>query len=248
MARETRTGPKSVETGREYRLTCSACDNATIHLVLNSAEFVREYLDGSFGVDYCDTFQIVECRGCQTVSFRHCSSNSEDVNLDPETGEPEEIETETLYPGRLKGRKQLAHVYRLPATVQRIYLETLGALTNSFPILVGIGIRALVEAMCHDRSATGRNLEERLDSLVSQGVVSKEGAEILHGLRLMGNKAAHEVTPPKLGDLNVAFDVIEHALEGVYILPELSAKLPRRKPRLKAADDTYRAVAEASPE
>ena len=229
MAKESRTGPESKAQGKDYRLTCGTCDRETVHAVVRSAEYVAKYEDRDFSVTSWDDFQIVECRGCQTVSFRSHSRNTEDIDIDPDTGDGILTPTERLYPSRREGRPELEHVHHLPAVVRRIYLETLSALTNSLPILAGIGIRALTEAMCKDRKAAGRNLEKKLDDLVSQGVVAREGAEILHSLRLMGNQAAHEVTPPSLADLNTAFDVIEHALQGVYILPRLAAKLPRRQ-------------------
>jgi len=36
----------------------------------------------------------------------------------------------------------------------------------------------------------------------------------------MGNNAAHEVKPHKTEELVIAMRVIEHALQGVYILPK----------------------------
>jgi hypothetical protein len=63
---------------------------------------------------------------------------------------------------------------------------------------------------------------------VTQGAVAAAGAEILHGLRIMGNEAAHEVKPHVVNDLHVAMNVIEHALQGIYILPAQAAGLPRR--------------------
>ena len=82
--------------------------------------------------------------------------------------------------------------------------------------------------MCKDRGAKGRNLERRLDNLVEQGVLTKADAQILHSLRIMGNDAAHEVKPHKVQDLTLAMDVIENALQSIYILPERAAKLPKR--------------------
>ena len=51
-------------------------------------------------------------------------------------------------------------------------------------------MRALVEAVCMEKSASGNNIEKRIDDLVNKGVLTTEGADILHSIRLIGNKAA----------------------------------------------------------
>jgi Domain of unknown function (DUF4145) len=40
------------------------------------------------------------------------------------------------------------------------------ALCSKLPILAGVGIRALIEAVCHDKSAQGSDLRKKIDSLV----------------------------------------------------------------------------------
>jgi hypothetical protein len=62
-------------------------------------------------------------------------------------------------------------------------------------------------------------LEAKIDSLVNLGVLTSEGAIILHKVRTLGNNAAHEVKPHTSEQLNLALDVAEHLLKGVYILP-----------------------------
>lgn len=37
---------------------------------------------------------------------------------------------------------------------------------------------------------------------------------------------AHEVKPHKLSELNAAFDVIDHLLQGVYLIPAKAKELP----------------------
>lgn len=59
----------------------------------------------------------------------------------------------------------------------------------------------------------------KIDYLVKQGVLTTEGATILHKIRTLGNNAAHEVKPHDYVELGLALDVIDHLLQGVYILP-----------------------------
>lgn len=216
--------------GEELWLLCPSCNKETVHKVLVSAEVDERFDDGDEWFANWDVYQIVQCQGCQTTSFRRTHTNSEYVPADlNETEVP--IAYVELYPQRAGGRCELPGSYLLPRQVSGIYRETLAALSNELPILAGIGVRALVEAVCKERNAKGKNLSvsEKIDNLVAQGVLTQDGAEILHSLRLMGNEAAHEVKPHSEDDLNVAFDVIEHLLSGVYILPKVADRLPKRK-------------------
>jgi hypothetical protein len=94
------------------------------------------------------------------------------------------------------------------------------------PVLAGIVIRAIVETVCKEKGASGGNLEQKIDHLAAMNLITSDGARILHSLRVLGNKAAHEVKPHTQKELSVAFAVLEHLLQTVYIIPELAKKLP----------------------
>lgn len=228
MATETRKGPLHADEGKEIRIACTECGRQTVHRVIRSAEYVSEYEEHQFSITSWDEYQIVECLGCQTHSFRHRHTDTENVDHDPDTGEAYLEEQVALFPNRETGRAEVEGLLFLPVPMQQIYRETLSALRNTSPVLAGIGIRAIVETVCKDRNASGKNLEQQIDSLVTQGVLTKDGAEILHSLRIMGNQAAHEVKPHTAAALNTALDVIDYVITGVYVLPRKASKLPQR--------------------
>lgn len=212
--------------GEEHGLACTYCHVETKHVVLQSIDVDGE--DPRWEYYSTDSYQIVQCKGCESISFRKVHTDSEDYDYDEETQDtyyPEKIE---LYPSRIAGRRKLKDVYLLPRTIQQIYGETYLALINKQPILAGIGIRALVEAVCKEESASGRDLEKRIDDLVSKGILTQAGADILHGTRLMGNLAAHQVKPHTDKELSVAMDVVENLLYNVYLLPKAASLLPKR--------------------
>jgi hypothetical protein len=131
----------------------------------------------------------------------------------------------------------LDHSYLLPYRINKVYEETRTALGNDQPVLAGIGIRAIVETVCIDKSAVGEDLKEKIDDLATKGVVTPEGAKFLHSLRFMGNEAAHEVRAHPEDDLMTALHVVEYLLKGAYILPRLAEKLPKKSPSgQKSAD------------
>lgn len=85
----------------------------------------------------------------------------------------------------------------------------------------------MVEVVRKERKAPGRDLQQRIDGLVGKGDLTAADASILHSLRTMGNDAAHEVKAHSSDDLTTAFDVVEHLLMGIYILPAKASNLPK---------------------
>jgi len=215
---------------REYRagrrkplkVACASCNQNTLHDVL----FTVEIEDSNEDISFTAWYQMLECRGCEGISFRHNWQSSEDLEPDPDNNQYVAVDHETLYPSRIAGAAPMADTYLLPTQLMRVYEESHTALSANLPILAGIGIRAIVETLCNERKAKGRNLAIRIDDLAKQGVITAAGAKILHSLRLMGNQAAHEVKPHKPEHLLTALRVVEHALQGVYILPRQAARLP----------------------
>jgi hypothetical protein len=231
--------------GEEHELPCLYCHVETKHSILLSVDVDGE--DPRWDYYSTDSYQIVQCKGCESLSFRKTHSNSEDVEFDEETQDSFYPETVELYPSRIAGRRKLKDVQYLPFTVQRIYGETYLALINKQPILAGIGIRALVEAVCKEESAAGRDLEKRIDDLVSKGILTQAGADILHGTRLMGNRAAHEVKPHASNELSVAMDVVENLLYNVYLLPKAASLLPKRASKAASGPSSASASTPSAP-
>lgn len=205
----------------KFDAPCGICKRYTKHLILSdiSLNGHDDSPDGYYG--WNDQYQIIQCQGCETVSFRKIHENSEDIVMISQFdwGPDEQV---NLYPNHEEGRLALADEYLLPNNLQRIYSETLKALNSELKVLTGIGIRAIIEIVCKDKSATGDNLFLKINNLVSQGVLTQDGANILHKLRSLGNAAAHEAKPHSGVELGLAFDVVDHLLQGVYILPHHS--------------------------
>jgi len=202
---------------KRLRSWCRNCRQETNHTLRESVE-IQGTDEGD--VSYSTAYQVVQCLGCETLAFRSVSTNSEE--LDSETGQP--YESIEIYPNYGHGRPALGDTHFLPKQLEKIYQETLDALNRNQPILCGIGVRAVIETVVQDRKAAGRNLSQQINALVKAGILTTEGAQILHKLRVLGNKAAHEVKAHRSEELALAMDVVEHLLKDVYILPEKTKK------------------------
>jgi hypothetical protein len=197
-------------------VACAKCGPDRAHVI---AATIKEYneddCDGGGSFEWINRYDIIQCCGCEDYSFRKTQSNSED--FDPQTGIHDEIVE--LYPSRVSGRAPVNDYELLPTSLQRIYLETLKALNSAQPVLAGIGIRAIVEAVCKDQLPDGNDLYHRIEDLVTRHLLSRTGADVLHKLRVLGNHAAHEVRPHDVMQLGFGLDVIDNLVSSVYILP-----------------------------
>lgn len=216
--------------GLETWLPCKKCAGETCHEILVSAYRYGESSNGDIQV--WEHYRIVECRGCKEVSFLKEWQCSEDAVFD-ERGEERLKNFQEVYPSRIAGRRELENLYELAPQVRSIYQETHKALCNKQSILTGIGIRALVESVCKEKKAKGRNLKDQIDNLVEQGVLTKAGADFLHELRFLGNEAAHEVETHDENTLSIAMDIAENLLQNAYIIPKAAERLKKRKKKLE---------------
>lgn len=162
-------------------------------------------------------YQIVECCGCGTKSFRKVISYIEEAY---QTGEddwevPQDV---TTFPAILKGHKSLSDIQRAPKIVREIYTQSINSIKTGSNILAGIGLRATIEAICNERNVSGKNLEHRIDKLARSGFVSQNDADRLHAIRFLGNDAAHEIQPADFGSLVAALKIVEHLIVSLYIL------------------------------
>lgn len=208
----------------KHKFNCKECSKETTHTIVASyKEAGSQDCGGGNSYDWNVNNQIIQCQGCDTVSFRVVSMNSEDCMFDDEENCLIYNETIKFYPGRTVGLKKIDSDL-LPFNVQGIYQETISAIENEQNILAGIGIRALIETICKDRSAVGKDLYGKINWLHEQSIVTKEGVETLHKLRVLGNNAAHEVKKHNHQQLSLAIQIIEHMLDGTYIIPHKVAK------------------------
>lgn len=155
--------------------------------------------------------------GCDTKSFRDVYEEIEHAYQIAD-GEWEVPTTIEVYPRSIKNHHSLKGEYYIPSLVGKIYNEVILAFTEDALILAGMGLRGTVEAVCNDLQVSGKNLELRISKLATAGYISRKDAERLHGIRFMGNDAAHEIKKPDISQLTVALKIVEHLLSSVYIL------------------------------
>lgn len=226
------------------KIICAECNNTTKHKVVTSVDIdVEEITENHFDEFYSSShYQIVECLGCETLSFRYAHTNTED--LDHEGGC---YLTEFIYPDRNINIVIEKEIPNLPINIRRIYKETIHCYNNENYTLCGAGLRALVEGLCIENEIirgeieytdkkTGKlvkknseNLDGKINGLHEKGIITKGNATILHELRFLGNEAIHELSEFNPKHLKLAIDIIENVFDNLYTIPAKAKKMKRSR-------------------
>lgn len=143
-------------------------------------------------------------------------------------GVPGEFETitseEVLYPSEKKLPLDGA-----PANIKAAHQQAVRAFSAGLYEPCALMCRKCLEATCKALGATGRDLNKRLESLLQAGHIDARLLEWAHGIRLIGNEAAHDpdITVSKR-DARDVLDLTESILMYVF---SLSARFEKFKSR-----------------
>ena len=238
--------------GEVLEVQCAECKRPTRHLVITSYDYhgSEEDREEQWYVDWSSNFQIIQCQGCMTVSYRTKTYFSEDVQqYGP--NDYDDGTTETIYPKRSKETISAKDFWNIPNNLRRIYRETVDSFNNDLYTLCAAGLRALVEGLCAELGVTDgpkevekkdgtkeikrfSNLEGKIAGLHEKGYLTQQHSEVLHEHRYMGNEAVHQLNMPTKDELLLAIEIIEHMFESVYEIPQKHHELQfKRKKRNK---------------
>ncbi|HDU2652497.1 TPA: DUF4145 domain-containing protein [Yersinia enterocolitica] len=196
-------------TNKKVKNFCNECGQKTNHDVIGISSS-----RGDENYEFLSEHMLVQCRGCETVSFSHVFHEIESAYPIDEF-EWEVPKVITNYPAPSISNIDAWHI---PSPVDDIYTETCKAFADGSLTLAGMGFRATIEAICNEQNINGKELSTRINNLASRGLISKKDSVRLHSIRFMGNDAAHEIRKPTKDTLNSALTIVEHLLTTVYIL------------------------------
>ena len=216
MNRVTWDTPKiNVEDLKNTSTECHICGRVTNHkslvkVSLSETHHADDEYENSI-TEYKD-FSIIQCQGCMEASLKVESCNTDEVDFN--TNEPDI--TIEYYPKRQE-LVQFENSFLLPKALNDLYSETITAINNKCLTIAGIGIRGLIETICKEENIVGNNLYEKIENLHQEGKISSDSKEILHSLRRLYNKSAHDSFKPSLQQLQLSLDVIELLMKQIYL-------------------------------
>lgn len=197
---------------------CGKCKRPTNH-----KELFLEHRSGQLdehAFAWNDKYAIIECAGCDNISFLHNYGDSEMISQD-EDGEGGYYTEDTIFPYYLEQGDMLRNLHLIPLKIRVIYEETLNALKSNSLILTAGGLRAIIESVCKDRGIESRNLDKRIDILANDGHISNGEAQRLHSIRFLGNDALHEIEVPNKGQIYILLDIVNSLISHLYINDKL---------------------------
>ncbi len=214
MGKMTESYENNKTQGNTVQVYCGSCSRETRHLVMHSLDHsVSEELGGGhYTIDWASHYQIIQCQGCMTVSFREVNYFSEDAGqIGPD--EWDDGSTVLLFPQRSKSTLVIKEFRNIPYNLRRIYRETIECFNIDANTLSAAGLRALVEGLCAELNVVDgpkeitkkdgstqikrfKNLEGKISGLHEKGYLTKHHSDVLHEHRYLGNEAVHELSQP----------------------------------------------------
>jgi len=196
------------------KILCPACGIFTNHKIVWG--FNRREEEEDSGIWEETEFEVLQCLGCETPSLRKKYMFSEDLDIRVINGEDVALPQITLWPRTGYRMLKQKSLFNAPQTVRRIYRETIEAYNSELPTLCAAGARAIIEAVCKDKSISGEDLMIRINKLKDSGLITSDIAEALHENRLLGNDALHDSTLFGDIELQTSIELIESFLEIIY--------------------------------
>jgi len=201
--------------------TCQRQTNSDIRGKANQSESDDE-TEVSFNRDW----YILQCRGCEEIFIQTIDTDSESYHAYYDhNGELQYALDETVgYWPKLPKRRMPNFVIdaALPNArgLESCLYELYSAIDSDLQILSGIGIRT-----CFDAASTCLGIDpalyfnEKLDALVTKGLIRSEERSLLDVVVDAGNAAAHRAWEPSPSDLGSMMDVLEHFLDKAFQQP-----------------------------
>lgn len=163
------------------------------------------------------TYSIVKCLGCDDILFHKEDLDESDFETN-EYGESEVIPRVTTYPGSKPIVEPLYDNWHLPSSIRSLYVQTFDCLNQANFQLAAAGFRAIIEAICRDKSIAGRNLETMINNLAKSHVITAKDRDHLHAIRFMGNDSIHCLKTYRETELIIVAHVLNATLTSLYLI------------------------------
>lgn len=208
---------------------CNSCARKTKHdVVAQRISNHSAHMEDGFEIEWTHTHRIIECRGCEAVSFHLSWWHSEyDVSEDV-----------TLYPPRIS-RAMPGWSDQLPDDIGELMKEIYSALHADSRRLAMMGARACVDMYMNETIGDVGGFAEKLRALVESGHLSKIDDGILGAALEVGHAASHRGHCPSSKEVNQVMDIVENLLQKLALSKSaelLSKSTPQRirKPKTRA--------------
>lgn len=200
--------------------TCGGQRNATVR-----GHHVVQKSDDEAGLWSRDDFWILECCGCESVSFRIDHQFSEIDDIEPDYWPSPVERTQPKWLHVVEARDEVLH---------RLLVEMYAAANGDQRVLAAIGARTVFDRASElMKVKTSLSFADKLKKLVETGKISADEREVLGTLVDAGSAAAHRAWRPSIGELSTMLDVVDAFLNRCFVLgggvQRLKKAVPKRR-------------------
>ena len=220
---------------------CRRCGGERHHSII--AQETRYWREEDAPVDGSDTWSIVECGGCSTVSFVHTHWFSEDCDLTDDGWIA--IVHRDLYPPTPSRKMPEWGTYALlclPANLAKLHSDIYATIGLGAYALAAMGTRAIVDFIVTAKAGDKGNFMDKLNRMQEERLITVIQVGVIFAAFDAGSAAAHRGHSPTQEEVYTQLDITESLLQQIYIDPArqrrqaeaaatLKSKTPQRPKR-----------------
>lgn len=219
-----------MKQGEISKAHCNTCAGERKHFIIYAHRV--EFHDDVLEEHGFDAYDLLQCAGCDRVTFRHTHESSYEPD---ENGEI--VPTVSYYPPAMFRRRpkwllgislRWSHDF-IPRLLNEIYT----ALHNDCLSIAAMGVRALLERVMIDRVGDHHSFVANLNEFQTQGFIGARQKEALEATLDVGHASIHRNYTPTKDDLRHALDITENIIESVYTSDGRAAALKKNVPPRK---------------
>jgi hypothetical protein len=205
---------------------CNRCGHSTNHDII-AAEKQGDSEDVEHGVNWCDLYEMLKCRGCDSVTMRHTFGDEQTdvVYYPPAISRRAPVWTNDIL-------SRVFHLSRsIPASVCALMREIYTAVQNDSRRLAAMGIRAALEQVMIDKVGDKGRFKANVDALQQAGYLSMRQAFDLNSILDAGHATVHRGWEPTNDDIATLLDIAESIIESAYLHENRIRALDRNVPK-----------------
>jgi hypothetical protein len=210
---------------KEIKVFCRQCGGDRYHSTV--AEKVDAWSEEETPIWGAETWAVVECCGCRTLTFLHERWFSEDT-VETDHG-PEPILHRNIYPPA-PARKLpewsnesfiLLDVPVNDAWVFKLHQDVYAAIGLDSLHLSAMGIRAIVEHIVTWKAGDVGAFLDKLERMRDKDLISPSQVNVIFSAFDAGSAAVHRGYGPKLQDVYTMLDIAEALIMQFYVDPAM---------------------------
>lgn len=223
---------------KELMSYCRQCGGERHHSVI--AEETRSWDEDDSPVSGSETWSIVECAGCHTVTFVHSHWFSEDEEY-TEDG-PRPIVHRHLYPptaSRKMPEWEERDIYDSGLNpdglwIVKVHDDIYASIGIGAYELAAMGTRAIVDFVVTSKAGKKGCFIDKLNRLNSQNLITETQVNVIYAAFDAGSAAAHRGHSPPQADVYTQLEIAESLVQQIYIDPVRQSRLAKAATALKS--------------